>query len=296
MPIDFTPQEGITNSILNAIGLANQHSQALATQQIQQQNAATAAQEADTATRRLAVETPYIQPQTQGQLTSNQKAGQQLAQNEFATDYLNGNSGHGSEAHIAGVVGANWHYGVPAEAPAPVTPTVSNPNPAPTPDQLNVAQPLGQNLAEPTAPAAASSGTTPIAEPASGEQGPTGPFAQATPKGGIYADVAEISRRLGGLTDQEASQVSMALREAQLNPNKIEALQKIQTDLAAIAARRSNPEYATQVSFMRQGYTEQQAIAAAKRNTAVSRDRVYIASWRVNSYGSRPQHSWLRLL
>src|ERR1700754_2619689 len=122
MPFDagnFLPQEGITNGILNAIGLANQQHQAQQANLIQQQNANTAQQEAQTAASRLYVEIPYISAQTQGQLTTNQKAAQQLAQNEFATDYLAGNSGHGSEAHIAGVVGPHGAYGVPAEAPAP---------------------------------------------------------------------------------------------------------------------------------------------------------------------------------
>ena len=181
---NFLPQLGITDQILGAIHLASQHSEQLAAQQTQQKNSDTARMEAQTAAQRLQTEIPYIKAQTEGQLTANQKSAQQLAQNEFATSYLNGESGHGSEAHIAGVVGPHGHYGVPAEAPAPVT--VSNPNPAPTPDTLNVAQPLGQNLAEPSAPISTDTGasvqannTTPIAQPASGEQGPTGPFAQA---------------------------------------------------------------------------------------------------------------------
>jgi hypothetical protein len=268
--LPFLPQEQITNSILSAIQLANQHSQAQQAAQIQQQNADTARQEAAIANSRANVEIPYIQAQTQGQLTANQKSAQQLAQNEFATSYLNGESGHGSEAHISGVVGNNGHYGVPAEAPAPIT--VSNPNPAPTPDQLNISSPVGagQNLAVPAPPISTDTSAPVQSAPNNTTQsGPSGSFAQATPQGGVFADINEISRRLGGLTDQEASQVSMALREAQLNPNKVEALQKIQTDLAAIAQRRSQPEYAMQVSFMRKGMNEQQAIAAAKRNTAV---------------------------
>jgi hypothetical protein len=265
---NFLPQVGLTNSILSAIQLANEHSAQQNANQVAVQNANTAATEAANATRRLNVEVPYIQAQTAGQLTANQKAAQQLAQNEFATSYLAGNEGHGSEAHIAGVVGNNGHYGVPAEAPAPVTPTVSNPNPAPTPDALNVSSPIGQNLAVPTAPISTDT-SAPVQANTPPVSGPSGSFAQAVPQGGVYADINEISRRLGGLTDQEAGQVSMALREAQLNPNKIEALQKVQTDLAAIAQRRSQPEYATQVAFMRKGYTEQQAIAAAQRNAAV---------------------------
>jgi hypothetical protein len=44
--IDFLPQQNITNGILDAIHLANQHSEQLNAQKIQQQNADTAPSEA----------------------------------------------------------------------------------------------------------------------------------------------------------------------------------------------------------------------------------------------------------
>lgn len=44
--IDFLPQQNITNRILDAIHLANQHSERLNPQKIQQQNADTARSEA----------------------------------------------------------------------------------------------------------------------------------------------------------------------------------------------------------------------------------------------------------
>jgi hypothetical protein len=44
--IDFLPQQNITNGILDAIHLANQHSEQLNAQKIQQQNADTARSEA----------------------------------------------------------------------------------------------------------------------------------------------------------------------------------------------------------------------------------------------------------
>lgn len=250
---NFIPQEGLTQQILGAIHQATQdHAEQLAQQQRDKQ-LSIAQQEANTASQRLGIETPYIQAQTANILTDSQRTAQQLARNQFASDYLAGNSGHGSEAHIAGVVGDNGHYGVPAEVPA----------------QLNVAAPMGQTLATPSAPVSTETSATP----------PTsGPSVPSTPQGGVYSDIAEISRRLGGLTQPEADQVSFALNEARLNTNPTEAVQKLQTDLAAIAARRSQPEYAMQVSFMRKGLSEQQAIAAAKRNTAIDAELTKIES------------------
>src|SRR6185369_892610 len=69
-----------------------------------------------------------------------------------------------------------------------------------------------------------------------------------------------------------------ALTEARLNANPFEALSKLHTDLQAIVARRSQPEYALQVEFQKRGYSEQGAIAEAKRNVAITGELTKIES------------------
>jgi hypothetical protein len=273
MPIEipFLPQAQISQQILQGLAQANQeHADQLAAQARQKQ-LGIAQQEADVASRRLAVETPYIQAQTANLLTESQRAAQALARNQFASDYLAGNSGHGSEQHIAGVVGDNGHYGVPLEAPAP--------------QPLSISDPTGQLLAVPPAPVATqpiSAPATPVANapiaPPSAGSSLTAPAPVAQPQGGVYADINEVSRRIGGLTQPEADQIALALKEAQLNTNPAEAIAKFQSDLAAIVARRGSPEYATQIAFMRQGYSEPAAIQAAKRNTAIDAELTKIES------------------
>jgi hypothetical protein len=269
--VPFLPQLGITQQILEGIQLANQQKADQQANAARQRQLDVAQQEANTASQRLQVESPYYAAQAAHLLTESQLQAQAMACNQAAQDYLTGNSGHGSEPHIAAVVGQNHAYGVPLEPPA----------------ALNISNPLGATLAQPSAPSDSTvSGTPAVATQAQGaspEQGSSlvgtsatpaqtqsTPVQATQPQGGVYADIAEVGRRIGGFTDQENQLVQHALTEARLNANPYEALSKLQTDLQAIVAHRSQPEYALQVSLQKQGYSEQAAIAISKRNLAAT--------------------------
>jgi hypothetical protein len=111
-----------------------------------------------------------------------------------------------------------------------------------------------------------------------------GPTASATPvqttrpTGGIFADIAEVGRRIGGFTPQEQQLVQHALVEARFNTNPTEAVAKLQNDIQAIVARRSDPAYALQVALQKRGYSEQAAIAESKRNLAIQGELTKIES------------------
>jgi hypothetical protein len=236
----FLPQLGITQQILEGIQLANQQKADQQANAARQQALAVSQQEANTASQRLQVESPYYAAQAAHLLTQSQLEAQAMARNQAAQDYLAGNSGHGSEPHIAGVVGNNHAFGVPLEAPQPTA--------------VNISNPIGQTLAQPSAPSDATVSATPATQP----------------QGGIYADIAEVGRRIGDFTPQEQQLVQHALTEARFNSNPTEAVQKLYTDIQAIVARRSQPEYALQVALQKQGYSEQAAIAISKRNMAAA--------------------------
>ena len=157
---NFLPQLGITQSILEGIQLANEQKSKKQADAAKQRSLDISQQEANTASQRLAVETPYYQAQQAHLLTQSQLEAQALARNQFASDYLSGNSGHGSEPHIAAVVGPNHAYGVPLEAPQSTVQA----------QPLTVSNPTGQILSTPAAPVA---DTTAQAAPP--DKGPTAP-------------------------------------------------------------------------------------------------------------------------
>jgi len=200
---NFLPQLGITQSILEGIQLANEQKAQKQADAAKQRSLDISQQEANTASQRLAVETPHYQAQQAHLLTQSQLEAQALARNQFASDYLSGNSGHGSEPHIAAVVGQNHAFGVPQEAP----PVQAQP--------LNISQPIGETLAVPSAPdTTAPAVSTPGSESASAGPTTSSTPVQATqPQGGIFADIAEIGRRIGGFTDQE-NQLGLYIKDA----------------------------------------------------------------------------------
>jgi hypothetical protein len=102
--IPFIPQTSVTQQILEGIQLANEQKAQRQADAAKQRSLDISQQEANTASQRLAVETPYLQAQASHLLTQSQIEAQTLARNQFASDYLSGNSGHGSEPHIAAVV------------------------------------------------------------------------------------------------------------------------------------------------------------------------------------------------
>lgn len=250
----FLPQQGITNGILAAIGLANeQHAQQQAAT-IQQQNADTSRMEADTATQRLGAERPEIaartnlyNAQTSAAQTESQIAAQRAVNAKIASDYLNGVGGNATQAQLHAVVGDHHDPSVPLEAPPQAQP-------------LDVANPIGQQLSQPTAP----NGTTLTSESAS-----AGPTAQPQ-AAGINADLAEVDRRLGGFTAPEKQQLSYLLQVARENQNPHEGLVGFQTGLQQLIQKRSDPQYATEVALLKLGYSEPAAFAVAKRNSEFS--------------------------
>ena len=253
--IDFLPQEGITNQILSAIHLANQQHEAQQQNAIQQQNANTAASEAATATQRLGVETPEINArtnlynaQTSAAQTESQIAAQKAVNARVASDYLNGVSGNATQAQLHAVVGDHHDPNVPIEAP-------------PQAQALDVSNPMGQQLAQPTAPV--STDTSAATPPDSGHS--------AQPQAaGINADLAEVERRLGGFTNPEKQQLGLSTQVARENQNPHEGLVGFQTGLQQLIQKRSDPQYATEVALLKQGYSEPAAFALAKRNQEFS--------------------------
>jgi hypothetical protein len=152
---NFIPQLGITQQILEGINLANQQKADQQAAAARQRQLDIADKEASVGAQRLQVETPYYAAQTSRLLTESQLQAQALARNQFASDYLAGNSGHGSEPHLSAVVGNNGAFGLSPEPPV---------------QPLSVSNPIGQTLATPTAPvstaASAPDQTTPASESA----------------------------------------------------------------------------------------------------------------------------------
>jgi hypothetical protein len=262
VPVDipYIPQLGLTDQILGAIHLANQHQQQLAAQQIQQQNADTAASEAQTAAGHLAASQLLIAAQaTREQLAAREDA-LRLANEQNAQQYIFGDS-TGTQPHpvVQTAVGNLIHPDVPLSAPALATPTVSNP--APAPDTLNVAQPLGQNLAEPTAP----NGTTPGSESASA--GPTSSVQGIAP---VDRDTQEAVRLAGGVSPSELAQIQFLRQQLGFNPSHDGVITYLNGLHALLQKRVTDPTTAASIAFQRAGLNETEANAAAIRNTNIA--------------------------
>ncbi len=124
----FLPQEGITSQILASINQANeQHAQEQAAAARQKQ-LSIAQQEANTASQRLAIETPGIT--AQGQDAQNQLALHAKILEGFNPDHPDSQAPLSTD-HVYGIAGQ--HAVVP-------------------PEQLNVSNPLGQTLSAPGQP------------------------------------------------------------------------------------------------------------------------------------------------
>jgi hypothetical protein len=265
--VPFIPQEGITNQILTAMHQANQEHADQQAAAARQKQLGIAQQEANTASQRLAIETPLIGAQVQNYANEAQRQAYTLASQKRIDDMIAGN-GPLSEQHILGIVGDHHYPGVPLEPPTVSAPPASTPVAPIAPDQLNISDPTGQNLSSPAAP---------ISSTQSGQTLASSPAQPSAPVGGIPGMLAEVQRRVHGFTDTEADNINFAYEQLLLNRTP-DGVAKFSSDVQKIVAQRSQPEYATQIAFMRQGYSEPQAIQMAKRNTAIDAELTKIES------------------
>lgn len=253
MPVEipFLPQQNITDGILNAIGLANQHQAQQAANQVAQQNSQTAAQEAATAGQRLNVETPLIQAQTTEAQNRARQQALDLANQQRVTAYLTGDSS-GTTPHTAvqSVVGNQMHPDVT------LTP--------PQPDVLTVSNPMGENLAQPAPPV-----STDTSAQAQSTPPQPGPSAQAQPIAPVDRDTNEFIRLAGGVTPSEADAISFARQQLNFNPTHDGLINYLNT-VHSVIQKRNDPTVAASVAFQRAGMSEPDAIVAAQRNTAVA--------------------------
>lgn len=213
--IPFLPQEGITNGILSALQLANQQHTQQQQNAVAQQNADTAQQEAQTATQRLGVETPEI-----GARTANLKANTQLTQADLAQR----------------TAATAWFSGspdAPANDPAHVDQVATQ---MAGPHALDVANPLGQNLAQPTAP------------PADGSAAPTTPPNSGPKPTGVNQYIDALDKKVG-LLPEERSAIDNAAQLA-APTHDIAGFQK---QVQSIVDKRNDPAYARYVAYRQQG-------------------------------------------
>lgn len=213
--LPFLPQEGITNGILSAIQLANQQHQQQQQNAVAQQNADTAQQEAQTATQRLGVETPEI-----GARTANLKANTQLTQADLAQR----------------TAATAWFSGspdAPANDPAHVDQVATQ---MAGPHALDVSNPLGQNLTQPTAP------------PADGSAAPTTPPNSGPKPTGVNQYIDALDKKVG-LLPEERSAIDNAAQLA-APTHDIAGFQK---QVQSIVDKRNDPAYARYVAYRQQG-------------------------------------------
>jgi hypothetical protein len=249
--VPFLPQTQITEQILSAMHQANQEHADQQAAAARQKSLQIASQEAQTASQRLAVETPLIQANvTRAQLDARQTA-LTLAQNQNAADYINGPA-ESSEPHpaVATALGNQIHPDVPLVLPQN---TVSNP-PVPT-------TPVAQ---APITDASQVEGA-PISSPPQ-----TGPVAVATPAiSGIDRDTQEAIRLAGGATPSELAQLAFYKQQVKLNPTHDGVINYLNS-VHSLFQKRNDPTVAASISFQRAGLSETAANAAALRNTNIA--------------------------
>jgi hypothetical protein len=258
--IPFLPQEGISQQILQGLAQANQeHADQLAAQARQKQ-LAIAQQEANTASQRLATETPLINAQVSEAQARARAAALAEAQQKRVADYISGDSSD-SQPHplIPQVIGNQFHPDVPLTAPQP----------APQAQPLTISDPTGQQLAVPAPPVA----TAPISTDASQAPPQTGPIVPPTPAqprvSGVDRDTAELVRLAGGVTPSEHDAIIFARQQLDLNPTHDGLINYLNT-VHGIIQKRNDPTVAASVAFQRAGLSEAEANAAAVRNTNIA--------------------------
>lgn len=222
----FIPQEAFTSTLLQAVIAADQN-------KVQRQNAATAAQEAQTATDRLTAEKPEIDARTALMTSQNQDLQNSLNLHRqilqgFDTEHPLG-SGPISQAHVMDAAGqhAISHQPTPgADA------TVSNPNPP--------------QLGPSSSPQPDKSGLN------------------------VYQRQAQaIGAQIGGFSKNEAQDAELAYEKFAAAPS-VQSLNQYHQDLSAIVKKRDDPDYAKQISYEKQGLDSYQAKLAVIRDNKVS--------------------------
>jgi hypothetical protein len=249
--IPYIPQTSLTDSILSAIQLANQHQAQQAANAVAQKNSQTAADEAATATQRLGVETPLIAAQTTEAQNRARQQALDLANQQRVTTYLTGDS-TGTTPHpaVANVVGNQIHPDVPLAAPQA--------------DNLTVSNPMGENLAQPAPPISTDTSAQAQTAPPL-----TGPTSSSQPIAPVDRDTNEFIRLAGGVTPSEADAIQFARQQLNFNPTHDGLVNYLNT-VHGIIQKRNDPTVAASVAFQRAGMNEPEAIAAAQRNTAVA--------------------------
>jgi hypothetical protein len=248
--VPFLPQTQITEQILSAMHQANEENAQQQAAAARQKSLQIAQTEANTASQRLAVETPLIQANvTRAQLDARQQA-LTLAQNQNAADYINGPA-ESSEPHpaVATALGNQIH---PDVALVPPQNTVSNPAPS---------TPVAQ---APIADASQVEGA-PISSPPN-----SGPAPVATPAlSGLDRDTQEAIRLAGGATPSELAQLAFYKQQVKLNPTHDGVINYLNS-VHSLFQKRNDPTVAAAISFQRAGLSETAANAAALRNTNIA--------------------------
>jgi hypothetical protein len=255
--IDFLPQQNITNGILDAIHLANQHSEQLNAQKIQQQNSDSARMEAQTAADHLTASKPLIAAQATREQLGARADALRLAQEQNAQQYVLGDS-TGTQPHpaVGQALGNLIHPDVSISAPAPAV------TPAPAPDQLNVATGgAGQTLAEPTALVSTDTSATPP---------PNGSVPPAKGIAPVDRDTTEAIRLAGGVSPSELSQIQFLRQQLGFNPSHDGVVNYMNGLHELLQKRLTDPTTAASIAFQRAGLDETSARAAAVRNTNIA--------------------------
>lgn len=225
MPINipFLPQEGITNGILSAIQLANQHTQAQQAAQVQQQNADTAKLEASTAAQRLQTETPEIAARTANLGANTQLTQADLATRAATTAFFNGSpdAPPNDPAHVEKLTS---QIAGPHAQPVAATPTVPG-----------TIAPTDEGQAAQTPP-------------------PTGSVAPAAPKYGVHQYIDALDKKVG-LLPEERSAIENAAQLAAATHD----MKGFQTQVEGIVGKRNDPTYARYVALRQQGLSADDA-------------------------------------
>src|ERR1700760_281113 len=238
MAADFSiPQVSLTQQILGAMHQATQDHADQVAQQQRDKQLQIAQQEADTSAQRLGVERPLIAAQvTEAQNRARAQA-LDLANQQRVTDYLTPSADSTPHPAVQQVVAGQIHPDVPLAPPQT--------------DNLTVGNPMGENLAAPSAPV-----STDTAPPEPG----------LAP---VDRDTREFIRLAGGATPSELTAIQFARQQLGFNPTHDGLVNYLNT-VHGIFQKRNDPTYAASVAFQRAGMNEAEANAAAQRNTAVA--------------------------
>lgn len=224
--VPFIPQEGITQGILSAINMANQQHADQQAAQARQQQLAIAQQEANTASAKLPSETAEATARTANLGANTNLTNAQLADRQAATAFFSGSST------------------APPNDPAHVdalTTQIAGPHAQP----LNVADPTGQQLAQPAAPV-----STDTSAPT--QSGPSA--ATPTKSYGVNGYIDALDKKVGLLPEERAA-ISTAAQLAAVTHDHAGFQKQVQD----IIDKRNDPSYARYVALRQQGLSANDA-------------------------------------